>query len=257
MVFIDRKCPLSSRHPSSMDAPNDGPSPEDEVLRLKELVRSLNYLVHAVQEEERRRIALDLHDQAGGLIAGLNVALTELRRELVGTHPACKDAMDRATSLTDRVSDVIRETARRLRPAELDDFGLADTIRQLADDSATLNQLPVRVDTRIADEKSIGPGTRLVAYRIIQEAITNVTKHARAQRASVTVDTDADMLRIRISDDGAGMDPTVLDRDRSTMGLNGMVERAASIGGTVRFETGTGTGTTVNVTLPITETTVS
>lgn len=257
MVFIARVYPPSSRRPSHMDEPLDGPSPEDEVLRLKDLVRSLNYLVHAVQEEERRRIALDLHDQAGGLIAGLNLALTELRREIDGTHPECEDALDRATSITDRVSDVIRETARRLRPAVLDEFGLADTIRQLADDSNTLNQLPVRVDTRITDEELIGPGTRLVAYRIIQEAITNVVKHARAHEACVTVASDADTLHIRISDDGAGMDPTVLVSDRSTMGLTSMVERAASIGGTVRFETGSGTGTTVVVSLPIAEAAVS
>ena len=256
-VFIDRIQPPSTRLPPIMDQPNDDPSTEDEVLRLKELVRSLTYLVNAVQEEERRRIALDLHDQAGGLIAGLVLALTELRREIDGTHPACEDALDRATSITHRVSDVIRETARRLRPAVLDEFGLADSIHQLADDSVTLNQLPVRVDTRITDEEAIGQGTRLVAYRIIQEAITNVTKHAQAHNACVNVATDADTLHIRIVDDGTGMDPAVLVNQRSTMGLTGMMERAASVGGTVRFETGSGKGTIVVVSLPISERTVS
>ena len=221
---------------------------ERDALMSQELQDSAAKLI-AAQEEERRRIARELHDEVGQVLGALKVEIEVAQRSLAaaGGSPA---VLGEAQSIADGAIKTVRTITHQLHPATLDDLGLAaaidSSLRGLArrqDIRAELHQkdLPERLSREV----------ELAAYRIVQEAITNVSKHANATECHVHLTHLRDRLLIEVEDDGVGF---VEDTDRPIiargLGLISVRERAARLGGTFNILSTPGEGTRLIVSLP-------
>jgi signal transduction histidine kinase len=211
-----------------------------------DLQRSRERLVTA-REEERRRLRRDLHDGLGSQLAGLNVQAGVLRR-LIPADPDAADelAAELRTELQAAIAD-IRRLVYELRPPALDDLGLAEALNQLADRYETGEGLRVEI-RETATVPSLPAAVEVAVYRITQEALTNVARHARARSCVVRL-TVSDEVRLEILDDGDGMP----EGHTTGVGLVSMRERAEELGGACAVGRTPGGGTRVSVTLPMTE----
>jgi signal transduction histidine kinase len=209
------------------------------------LQRSREQLV-AMREEERRRIRRDLHDGVGPTLASL-VQRLDAASTLVKEEPEA--AIEMLTDLKGQVKQTIadiRQLVYALRPPVLDDFGLLSAIREHAVSYNHPDGLRVHLDA----PESLPPlpaAVEVAAYRIVQEALTNVARHAEAQQCTIHLTLDDKTLTLEASDDGQGFSP----RRRSGIGLSSMRERAEELGGTFEIESTPGRGTTVRACLPL------
>ncbi len=199
----------------------------------------------AAAEAERARWARELHDETLQGLAALRVQLaTALRRADEGAvDGAARNALDHIDHEIENLRGIISD----LRPATLDELGLSDALAALLERRRQRSGL--RIDAHIAldnGERPLRPETELVAYRVVQEALTNVIRHAAASRASVDVARTAGELAIRVVDDGGGFEP---ENVRSGFGIAGMRERSELAGGRLHVES-SDRGTRVSVTLP-------
>jgi signal transduction histidine kinase len=204
--------------------------------------------VIAAQEEERKRVARELHDSTGQSLTSLLVGLQNLKN----THnPAEIDRhIEELRAVTSTTLDEVRNLAWQLRPSALDDLGLSSALEHYI--SEYQKRYPVSVDfvaNGLAARLPLEMETSI--YRIIQESLTNIARHAKAQHASVMIDRRRDTLRIIIEDDGQGFDPEVVHEN--SLGLQGIRERAALFGGTLTIESQPGHGTSLFVVLPYPE----
>ncbi len=214
-----------------------------EALRGQLLERVL-----AAQEEERRRIARELHDEASQALTSLMVGLRLLERE--AHRPA--EVVARIAELK-RMADGVLENLHRLamdlRPASLDHLGLVAALRQYAEECSQRYGLTVQFEAIGMDDERLPPAMETAIYRIVQEALTNVARHARATRADVLLERRADRVITVVEDDGVGFDlSSAMQNGR--LGLFGMRERAEMLGGTLLVESALGAGTTVLVEIP-------
>ena len=212
------------------------------------------------QENEQRRIARELHDQVGQSLTGLSLGLKRLEQDLpVPDASPLRERVKWLESLTSDISRDIHRAAADLRPVALDDVGLARAVTALAD------ELSVRHGIEI-DVQSIGLSGRLsqevetAVYRISQEGLTNILKHADARTASVIIEKREGFLHLVIEDNGRGFDPDETRPDalekssgdvRPHLGLLSIRERVSLLGGSFRIESGQGIGTTLFVELPL------
>jgi two-component system NarL family sensor kinase len=204
----------------------------------------------AAQEAERRRLAREIHDGISqGLVSlsyHLDAALTHLDR---GDPGPTRDDIDAASALVDTTYNEARAVVGALRPPVLDDLGLTGALAALAHDT------PGGLATFVAlDDVDLPDHVEIALYRIAQETLQNIVKHAEAERISIRLGADDDGVRLVVDDDGVGFIPT--DRpgpggDDGGFGLDSVRERAELIGGTLRVATRPGEGTTVTVTAPL------
>lgn len=211
-----------------------------------ERLQTLSRRLLATQEEERRRLARELHD-------GLGQSLTAARLHLLALDGRAGTARRDALAAVERSLEEVRRIALDLRPAVLDDVGLAAAVRWLADRQARAGGLAVevRVDDGLAD---LAPDVETACFRIAQEATNNVVRHARARTLRVELRQAAAGLELAVSDDGVGFDPAVTRRRAmaaSSLGLLGMEERAALLGGSLEVGSRPGAGTCVRARLPL------
>ena len=203
----------------------------------------------AASEEERRRWARELHDETLQALGGLRVVLSSaLRRGSPdGLAAAVRDAVDQMSSEIENLRNLITE----LRPAALDEIGLQPALESLAARVADAEGLSVK--TQFDIDGAQAAAVRLVTelettiYRLVQEALTNVVKHAQAKHVAVKVTKDDGQVDVVVRDDGIGFDP---QQPRSGFGLAGMRERVALAGGTLEVLSTPGNGTTIRVSLP-------
>ncbi len=246
----------------AMRAPADG-SPEFVVIaeRINALAATLERLddenrrlmrrmIH-VQDEERRDIARDLHDEIGPFLFTVRAGVGTLARKAksASAEPArlAEDA-EKIDAQIAALQQVNRRILGRLRPAALEEMGLADAIEALV-----RNWLEARagVDIDLFLEGARGDMDEiaaLTAYRIVQEGLTNAFRHSGAQRIGVAVSRDGDLLRIEVSDDGAGLPAAPAN---GGLGLRGMGERVGALGGTLDLSNVTGGGLRLCATLPL------
>jgi two-component system, NarL family, sensor histidine kinase UhpB len=196
------------------------------------------------QEHERRRVALELHDEVGQLLTGVVLGLDGL------TTMVSEDVRPRVTGLQGMVrdgADQVREIARGLRPESLEELGLRSALIGLATAVADRSGLQVTrdIDTALP---ALSPDTELVVYRVAQEALTNVVRHAGAQRVGIALNQVDGHLELHVTDDGTGMGP---GGHRAGRGISGMRERAAYTGGTLNVTRALQGGTTVALRVPI------
>jgi len=198
------------------------------------------------QEVERRRLARELHDETGQALTSILLGLGAVERAET-TDEAHAAAAELRTLVVETLQDV-RRLAVELRPSALDDFGLEPALRRLGQSVREAGGLDVQVETMLGGER-LAPDVETAVYRIVQEALTNVIKHANAARASIVVTRKPDGVLVMIEDDGRGFDPAA-SRDGG-LGLLGMRERVELLDGTLQVEAEPGQGTTLIVTLPM------
>jgi signal transduction histidine kinase len=202
----------------------------------------------AVQEEERRHLARELHDEVGQLLTGLKLSLEMgARGPSEGRDASLGDARRLVAELMSRV----RQMSLDLRPGMLDDLGLLPALLWHFERYAA--QTGVRVDFTHAGVEGLrfAPEVETAAYRIVQEALTNVARHARVNEARVRVRADEAILSVEIEDRGGGFNPRDALEAGTSSGLAGMGERARLLGGGLTIESAPGAGTTVTANLPL------
>ena len=218
-----------------------------------EEVRTLSGRLTTVQEEERTRIARELHDELGVRLTCLKIDLSRLHTmmsEGAGVGAPIK-AGEKIRSMVEQVDTTIASVQRlvtELRPAVLDDLGLVAAIEWQCQDFQKRTGIPCTCLTS-ADDIAMGPAATTALFRICQEALTNVARHARATAATVKLELRNDFLQLVVADNGLGIPDTKVS-DRQSLGLLGMRERVAQFGGETTIQGHPGTGTTVTACLP-------
>jgi signal transduction histidine kinase len=197
------------------------------------------------QELERARLARELHDETGQALTSILLGLRSLERavESEDAHAALGSVRELVVST---LHDV-RRLAVELRPAALDDFGLAPAIERLVDMHRQDTSVAVDLEVQLGDDR-LPADVETTMYRIVQEALTNVTKHAGATRISVLVTRTEKAAVLVVEDDGEGFEAA---RETEGLGLTGMRERVALVGGRLKVETGTRSGTTIAAEIPL------
>ncbi len=200
--------------------------------------------VTVAQENERLRIARDLHDGAAQSLIVLSRGLGQLAQS-DGVKTA--ETATRLQDVAKQILGSIRRTTWALRPALLDDLGLLPAIDSIVDHQNQRGGASIEVRVH-GEPRRLDHEVELAAFRIVQEALSNVERHSGASTATVTVDFGDDMIALSVADDGVGFD---VDRDRTSgsFGLTGMQERAEVVDGLVTVESAPGQGTTVRLTV--------
>jgi len=219
------------------------------------LQRSRQQLV-TTREEERRRLRRDLHDGLGATLAGLNLEAGVLRRSIRRDPEKAEAVVDEFRKDLRAAIDDIRHLVYELRPPTLDQLGLVEAVRNQASQCSWLEGqggtvLQVKVETPEA-LPPLPAAVEVAAYRIVQEALTNVVNHAQAQRCVVRLELFADALKVEVVDDGVGL--TNSRQQNHGLGLLSMRERAEELGGTCLIEPGSLSGTRIIASLPLLET---
>ncbi|MGW0806580.1 sensor histidine kinase [Nonomuraea sp. NPDC002799] len=196
------------------------------------------------REEERRRLRRDLHDGLGQTLSGMAMTINMARLSLKNSPDAADELLRELHAGMSAVTSDIRELVYGLRPPALDDLGLAKAVRDLAGQSSPDTRVEVAVEGVLAD---LPAAVEVAVYRIVQEALTNVRRHARASSAGIVLQREHSVLRVLIADDGVGLP----ERHRAGVGLGSMRERAAELGGICVVSGEPGTGTKVEVMLPL------
>jgi signal transduction histidine kinase/integral membrane sensor domain MASE1 len=212
-------------------------------VRLQDLSRQLL----EAQEAERRRIAHELHDEAGQLLASVHLAL---ETTIIGLPPQFREGFHQVRSHLDAVETQLRCLAHELRPTLLDDLGLLPALQTLVQRVAERTGLYIRVDSTIAGR--LAPAVETALYRIMQEGLTNITKHAAATHVDLRLWRDDVWVHGLLRDDGAGFTVEhVMGRTEPRgLGLLGIQERLEALGGTLQIISAPGLGTTLQITLP-------
>jgi two-component system sensor histidine kinase UhpB len=212
--------------------------------RAEEALRHQN----EVLEDEIKRIAHALHDEAGQLLASVHIGLAEVARDLP-SHTA--ERLANVRGLLDKIEEQLRHLSHELRPTILDDLGLKPALEFLADGVWRRTGLKVIVDG--SPGRRLSPAIETALYRIVQEALNNVTKHARATRVSIVLERTGRLLRCTIHDDGQGFDvAAVLARRGSRgLGLTGIRERLHAITGTLDIVATPRGGTRLAISVPL------
>jgi PAS domain S-box-containing protein len=218
-----------------------------DITDRKRAEPALRHLNEAL-EEEVKRIAHALHDEAGQLLASVHIGLADVARDLPA--PAAKRLED-MRGLLDKIEEQLRHLSHELRPTILDDLGLGPALEFLADGVSKRTGLSIAVEG--SPGKRLPAPTETALYRIVQEALTNVTKHAQATRVYIKFMRNRRFLRGVIRDDGVGFDvPTVLTRRGSRgLGLTGIRERLHAVGGTLDIIATPRGGTQLILTVPV------
>jgi PAS domain S-box-containing protein len=201
----------------------------------------------AAQEQERVRIARDLHDEAAQALSGIALGL-----ERIESAPHLEAARDEARRLSDEVTNALRELRRvveHLRPDELANIGLAAALQRMAEERQESTPYITIVFGSHGNGHRLDPDTELAAYRVVQEAVTNAVKHANPNTIEIDLTATEDAMTAAVRDDGCGFDVELTPEDG--LGLGGMRERARLTGGELKIDSAAGRGTEVTLRLPM------
>ena len=222
-----------------------------ERKRAEEELRALPRRIIEAQEAERQRVARELHDGVNQLIASAKMRLLKVA-ERAGLSPTAREWLARCDELLVQALEENRHIAQNLRPPDLDELGLAEACRNFCEQFQARTQLNVKWQIPRAAERC-PPAVELNLFRILQEALNNVERHAHAQTVRVRLARESDAILLNIQDDGRGFDLNGAKADkrkRPGIGLTNIRERAALLGGTCEIESSPDQGTTVGVRVP-------
>ena len=204
------------------------------------------------QEDERSRIAREIHDQLGQRLTALRLKIAAVK-DLCSENDELCERVEKLEELGARVDKEVSFLAWELRPTVLDDLGLVAAIENYTREWAQHSEIPADFHSSGMKRKRLDPEIETNLYRIVQEALNNVSKHAKASRVNVLLESRKKEIVLIVEDNGIGFDPAKGSRVRKSghgLGLIGMCERAAICGGKVELESSPGLGTTVFVRLP-------
>ena len=247
----------------------------EEVCSSREQLQNLSRRLVDVQENERLYVARELHDEAAQGLTALMVKLTLLERDL-NCSPVVGQSMTEVKQLAGQVLEGLHDLAVNLRPVSLDKLGLVPALRQYVDQFSRQYGIRAQMEVMGMDHVRLAPEVEIALYRIVQESLTNVARHAGATNVAVVLErrgpacgpdgADEEMARpleeeeaaepavpsrilAIVEDNGIGFDPTLVAQ-RNRLGLFGMRERAQALGGKLTVESAPGSGTTLYVEVP-------
>ncbi|MBI4196163.1 MAG: PAS domain S-box protein [Betaproteobacteria bacterium] len=212
-------------------------------------LRELYGVMHEVREAERIRIARELHDELAQWLTALKMDISWVAGRLPGDLRPLVDKTNRMKAVVDTTVAAVRRIAADLRPAMIDDLGLVPAIESLLHEFSQRSGLLVSLETKVDDADFRDP-LATALYRMVQEALTNIARHAGATRAEVSLARENGDLVVRVRDDGKGIERG-LPRKEKSFGLLGIQERAQTLGGAARFYTPDEGGTVVEITIPL------
>jgi signal transduction histidine kinase len=224
---------------------------EQSLLESREKLRALAVHLQSVREEEATRIARELHDELGSGLTGLKMDLFWIERQLAqppepGTQRALIERIESTMELVDTTIENVRKLCRELRPAVLDQLGLATAIEwQTSEFQARTG---IECDVARCPDVPVDPARATAVFRIFQEILTNIARHAEANKVWILLETRGESLVLTVADNGRGIDE---ESQGNGLGLVGMRERAYAAGGSVEIHSIPGEGTTVCVCVPL------
>ncbi len=222
-------------------------------LEQKEAMRArLLEQVITAQEDERKRIARELHDETSQSLTSLMVSLKVLEgRE---ERPEARASLADLRVLSGKTLDAVHSLALQLRPSVLDDLGLVPALERLIAEWQRLHGIPATLETNLRGKARLAAPIETALYRITQEALTNVARHAAATSVGIILELRQGSVSLIVEDNGRGFEGAALSsgaRDERSLGLFGMRERAVLLGGTLTIESAPGAGTTIFVAVPL------
>ena len=217
-----------------------------EAAQRAELER-LSMKLMAVQEDERRRIARELHDEVGQALGAIKLELALVERDVQQPIGA---RLNEARAIVDGALESVRELSRLVHPMMLDDLGLEDATASYL--QHFMRRTGIRTELHVSNlDKRFAPQLEVCAYRIVQEAVTNVGRHAAATACQVRLERQPETLRVTVEDDGTGFTPADAEAPRVGLGLVGLRERVTDLGGLFEVTSSIGQGTRVSAALPL------
>lgn len=221
---------------------------EEKLRQSYDEIKKLTEYLQKVREEERTRISREIHDELGQLLTALKMDISWINRSVPSTDIKIKEKVQGALEYIDFTISSVRRIASELRPAILDDLGLQAAIKWHIENFEALYGIPVEArleigDMMLSEEHTVG------LFRILQESLTNVARHAGASKVMIALKQQDHSLHLTISDNGRGFDPKA--NRHKTLGLLGMKERVTVMGGVYSIDSTIGKGTTVTIVVPL------
>ena len=228
------------------------PMESGEPALLLEERRAFAVAAQAIREEEKARLARELHDELAQSLTALKMDTIWVREHASSVHGTVTAKLTEMVELLDRTVAATRRMASDLRPLMLDDLGLVPAIEWLASNFMQRCGVPCTLSVNDELELELPEPCATAVFRIVQESLNNIAKHAAASQVVVTLDKTPDAVRLRVQDDGCGF---FSDRTRKpqSLGLMGLRERAQLLGGSVAISSARGKGTTVEVSIPLSQ----
>jgi PAS domain S-box-containing protein len=218
-----------------------------ELVNSKQLLRDLAAQSELLLEDERKHIAREVHDELGQLLTAVRMEMSLLGKRFGATLPALQEEIEAIKALTDRAIAGVRNVAGNLRPIALD-MGLIPAIDWLCGDFSTRNHIVCQLHSS-HETIQLDEPRAVAVFRIVQESLTNISRHAHAIQVDISISCRANTLRVNIQDDGVGFDTSAVDPKK--YGLLGMSERALALGGRIEISSTPGQGACIELTIPI------
>jgi signal transduction histidine kinase len=237
---------LSLRHAENLERKAD--QHFAEVEQAKQELQQLSARLLEIEEEGRRKLSRELHDEIGQSLALLQIEISRAQTSLNGSSPGLRTHLDRARELAERTVQTIRNITGLLRPTLLDDLGLVPALQFQLEDFLRRSGIQCEfVEDAVADQ--LPDSVKTCVYRVVQEALHNCEKHSGARKVRVTVRQLPECLVTEIEDDGRGFEPGM--KRGTGLGLLGIRERAANAGGTLVIDSGPGRGARIALRIPL------
>ncbi len=219
---------------------------------MQEQLRHLSHQLLRVQEEERKEISRELHDQIAQTLTGIHVHLATLKTEARSNTKGLQQRISRTQRLVEQSVNIVHRFARELRPTVLDDLGLLPALQSLMKEFAERTGISIRC-TAAAGLEQLNSARRTVLYRVAQSALANVAQHAKANRVTVSIRKFQGAVRMDIHDDGKGfeVEQVLFAKRHKRLGFLGMRERVEMVGGSFTVESAPGKGTTIHAQIPL------
>lgn len=224
-----------------------------EARRSERMLRSLSHGLLQAQEADRRRLAIELHDHASQSLGTLLIRLQLLARNIPARAKPLRAEVAEISVLVGKTAEIVEGISRNLRPSVLEILGLVPALRAAIAEFAKRTNIDVRLDCERVPER-LSAEAELVLYRILEEALKNVEKHADARQATVHLRQEGAVVELVIKDDGVGFNsdrPPAGRKRKEGMGLIGLRERAAFVGGALRIQSTRGSGTEIAARIPL------
>jgi signal transduction histidine kinase len=222
----------------------------DQVRSGQQRMESLSRRLVEVQEEERKYIAMELHDEIGQILTGLRLLLNV---NITGADEKTVDRLQQSKDLVNELIVRVRQMSLELRPGLLDDLGLLPALLWHFEGYTKTTGIRVNFQHTNLESKRFSFNIETTAYRVIQEALTNVARHAEVSEISVWLGVSDETLNIQVNDEGAGFDTNDLNTNGKSRGLLGMRERVKFVGGSVAILSSKGKGTHLSIQIPLRE----
>ncbi len=223
----------------------------NDVVSQSERLSELSVRLMTTQDEERRRIAREMHDSAGQTIAALSMNVSQISRQLAGANPQLRELANEAESMLKELGQEIRTTSYLLHPPMLDEFGLRVALAWYVE--GLQNRLGIEVQLTLGEFERLPVEIELTIFRVVQECLTNIHRHSGSKSAHIKLSSDPANVVVQVRDFGRGISEEKLSTIRNRgvgVGLRGMRERVRPFAGDVQIDSQTDVGTTITVTIP-------